>query len=209
MPNVTVGEVVQVSLRGRALNQRIIFTHTYQVLTAPTNPTDWSDFADQFRSALVGQPSDFEDAYLACVSSGYQCEIMRIQAVAPSRLAVNDYVINQPGTRGTTNFSNLAAVVTLRTARAGRDQVSNKHIGPIATADATNGQMINAYLTNLNNLGALLELDIEVGETGAVMVPVIWHSRAQGPVPATDRIVSHIAQSSARVMRRRTVGVGE
>lgn len=212
MPSSLVGDILQVTFRGRYEQQRIMLVHHYR-LDAVNPFTDAQNvqlaLADKVRAG-AGGGNIIEGSYLACLPPQYTLEKIRTQTIALQRLVMTEVARNVPGTHGgDTETGNQAAVVTLRTALAGRSQVSNKHIGPIPQ-DVTvqdNGLVTVAYKALLTTLASNLAVQFADAGTGATFTPVIFHKTGTGPNYSV--IERWLAQETLRVMRRRTVGLGE
>jgi len=149
--------------------------------------------------------------YLACLPSQYELDSIRGQIIAPNRRVYSETLRGVPGTHlDTLETANLASVITLRTAFAGRNQVGNKHIGPIPSSGAvmTLGELTGAYKTLLTTLAGALMASIVPAGIAAVARPCIYHPDGAVP-PNTDWVESAIVGETVRVMRRRTVRLGE
>lgn len=207
------GDVYSLNWIGSIFGQRIMLTTAYEILTvdAGVEPSD-------VRSAMLvevcaGGGNDLiESDYLACLPPSYTLNRVTAQPFYPIRLVYEDAVRNVAGTHASdTEASNQSAVITFQTEYAGRDQVSNKHIGPIpqaATVQA-NGELVAAYKALLTTLGDSLTSNIVVAGLGLSMFPVVFHKNAEPPVSKTDRLIEFYVNDEIRVMRRRTVRVGE
>lgn len=212
MPSSLVGDILQLTFLGRYAGQRIMLTHHYR-LDAVTAFTDASlvqlGLLDEVRAG-AGGGNVIEGSYLACLPAQYTLEKIRAQTIALQRLVPTEVARNVNGTHGDdTETGNQAVVITLRTAVAGRSQVSNKHIGPIPQAVTVqdDGLLTVAYKTLATTLASNLNVQINNVATGAVFSPVIYHRTGDGP--NYSKILSYLTQPNIRVMRRRTVGVGE
>jgi len=213
MPDAALNDVWQVSFRGVYNAQRIILTQTYQV-TQITPPITDGNAALVLLNAVragVGGFDLIESAYLACMPAEYELQVIRAQNVKPNRRVYHEVIRTQPGTHAeVADTGNLAAVVTMRTDFAGRSQVSNRHIGPIPSTGTvqTLGALTGAYKTLLSTLAtALLQSWSEAIPT-ITFTPCILHPTDIVP-PNVDKITSAIVGETVRVMRRRTLRIGE
>jgi len=98
----------------------------------------------------------------------------------------------------------LASVISMRTLKAGRNQTSTKHVGPIPDEAVAGGEVSGDQRAALELLGTRLVTQIQIGGTGAIYVPSIFHRATS----TSDQMTNFSVPLSARVMRRRTVGVG-
>lgn len=210
---VEAGHIYALNWVGQIFSQRIMLTTHYKI-TAVNPDVEPSDV----RSAMLvevcagGGGDLIESDYLACLPPSYTLNRVVAQPIYPIRLVYEDAVRNVAGTHASdTEASNQAAVITLQTEYAGRSQVSNKHIGPIpqaATVQA-NGELVAAYKTLLTTLGDSLTSFIVVAGLGLTMIPVIYHPNFTPPDTASDPIAEFYVHDEIRVMRRRTVRLGE
>jgi len=207
MAAAATGQVYQVTFVGTRCLQRIMNTFHYVV----ENVAVGGNTVEQVYDILVAH---FEDAgslielFLNCCPTNYTLEEMWVQAVGPTQRYVKR--VEAEGASGEFGFTaetaNVSAVITRTTEKSGRSQVSALHI-PIG-ADAnwlTNGLLDATLLTPLLALAA--DIPTQIGTVPATTLdPVIYH----GPVPAAvpDDIITATPRQTARVMRRRTVGVG-
>lgn len=102
---------------------------------------------------------------------------------------------------------NVAAVLTIRTQKAGRNQVSNKHIGPLPSDGYDIGRVSPTLLTPLEILADNLRTALGTPD-GGIYQPVIYHKSGGGPGDNVDVLHSAVVQQQIRTMSRRTVGRG-
>lgn len=209
--SIPANSIMQLSILGAYAGQRIIHTRAYQLIEggggAETPAAVTQSFIDATTKLGI---FDQITGYLDMMSSGYTCQILQCQLVAPTRYAyVRSTVgLGVPGNRAATSTALLDAVLTMQTARAGRDQVSNFKFGPAPASDFTNGTLgedltgtIDAYKATI-----LQPISTTVGLTQ--WVPGIWHSRVPGPTIFFDRFTNGYVQDTARAKTTRTVRRG-
>lgn len=131
-----------------------------------------------------------------------------IQMISPSRYAGVGFTRNTNGNVVNTgmDITNVAAVLTRRSVVATRRGVSSLHI-PLGVDDTTiDAGVLSA--TTLTALGVIGNAILNTGNLGdGISVrPVIYH---RGATPLYDYVETFIAQPQVRIMRRRTVGLGE
>jgi hypothetical protein len=206
---IEVGDIVLFSIYGQCFGQRILFTHHYRVTGSPNPAQPTSGALDDFLSALnVDGASPTINLYKACLPPDYECTAGRAQVIAPSRSAYKQTELYDGlGTYATgTESSNQTGVISLRTENAGRDQVSNKHIGPIPAAAQVNGLLSDAYQGILGSFADKLLQSVTPAGTALTYSPIIFH----GGSPFTyDAVTNRIVNPTVRTQRRRTVGLGE
>jgi len=206
-----VGDIYQVAAVGRQGGQRIILTHYYRLaeINADVSDTDARDSLVLGVSDGAGGGDVLETTYLACLTEDYQLDYWRCQNIDPVRWAYVNLNRAVQGTHaGVSTTVNLGAAITLRTDAAGRKEHATKHIGPIPDDSATivNGVLQAGYRATLTTfLGSLLS-DVVDAAIGALWTPVIYN---KGSVPNFRRVMNGIVGDTARVQRRRTVGLGE
>jgi len=205
-----VGEMWGMRVRGTCHGQRILLTHHY-ILTDIIGSPDYDVVSAQFLNHLandVGGSDLIETKLLACMPADYVLDAFEVQLIRPIRLA---YTRKNRGTEGmhdeTTETANQAAAITLKSAFAGRWAQCTKHIGPIPQGPTTqvNGLLANAYKVKLETLGAALLTPLVTGLF--TMSPCIKHP--VGVHLGNTPLLTQTIQTEIRVMRRRTVRVGE
>lgn len=102
---------------------------------------------------------------------------------------------------------NVAAVITLKTDKAGRDQVANKHLGAVPLGFYVAGILTEDAINVYDNVAASLTNTIPVsnGADEFDLIPVIYH---RSGLTTSDTITQRQVNNTVRVMRRRTVGLG-
>lgn len=211
MPNIAEGDIIAFSIEGQIFGQRTLFTQTYQVQIEEGAPAvDVVEYLDAFlQEVKSGGPDPIVDSYAAVLSETWQSLKISAQKVSGQRSVRRDLVQAVVGARGPTSVGFTTAVITSRTNLAGRDQVANHHIGPLAAADVANG-LITALLETefAQLLDDLLEPTGPGGQPMTTMVPVIWHKKLPGPTIFADLVTSTYLQEEARTQRTRRVGHG-
>lgn len=205
MPPVAVGDIIQVTMKGRANDQTTLTVFHYQTVVAPSG-TDGvvqiKNFADGF-DAGIQSPGP---ALLQCISETWTWESTRAQNIYPNRQIYVDSLVDLPGIRpDTCTAQNVSAVITKRGAFAGRRYIGSTHIPGIASGDYNNGLLT----PDLKGLMALAAQRYKLPYTptlGGGEYRMIIFNRAN---PALSLgIEATTVQPELRVMRRRTVGLG-
>lgn len=206
---VAVNDLFRVDLMGFCFNQRIILTHSYALSTVTGVHTESAASLALGGALIVGGTADLVSPYAALLPPQYTFDRIRVQKVAPVRFRYENTVIVGTGTHAAnTEATNQAAALEFHTALAGRDQVGVKHIGPIPQ-DVTvqdSGELTAAYKTLLQTLATNMKLSPSALGGNLVWTPVIAHKT---PVGSFTIITNNLVQETIRVMRRRTVRVGE
>lgn len=212
MPNAAAGQVYLITAMGSWAGQRIMLTHTY--LLDSVNPGVDAGLAVEtlikYIRGGVGGLDQYETKYLGLLPPQYTLNKWRGQVIYPDRLVIREVARGVNGAHPEdTETGNQAVALTFRTELAGRNQVSNKHIGPIPQGPLTqdNGMLTAAYKGLVSDLGQAMESGIADLAINSVWVPVIWHGPPPGLSPT--EITSWTVGDTLRTQRRRTVRLGE
>lgn len=146
------------------------------------------------------------DDYLACMCDQVTDVHLYAQWITPQRYAyITSPLLAATGVIGTDPLPpNDQASITLRSERAGRHSIGRKAIAGVPVASVTNGILQPAYIALLNALADKLD-DVYVGDEGEDYTPVIFNRVTP---ELSEVIVEGFGQTTVRVERRRTVGVG-
>lgn len=203
---VFVGDIVKLSIVGRCYSQRIMLTNTYRVSQAGTPGTSVKQNLSSFIGAVdVAGAADIMTPYLDCLQGDYQSLSIRAQVIYPTRLAYVELESVHLGQGGEGSVANDSACLTLRTDGSGRNQIANKHIGPVPDVVSISGVLTPAFRAKLSTLGGAMTASFQPGGAGAVYTPVIFHKLNA----TSDNVTAWIVSEQSRVQRRRTVGLGE
>lgn len=206
---LALGDRIGCAWRGTWEQQKYMFTHTWKVALTTSTQTLTRDLQDITNAFASLAPLSLLSLYRPCLATDYTINENTAQRVSPQRSVKVVRVQSDAGTGGGTAVTgNTAAVFTLKTINAGRSQVANKHVGPIATADYSAGKIGGALSTALALFAARFTASYAIPLTSLenlVLVPIIYHRAT-----ATDDLTDSIAVSDrVGTMRRRTLRVGE
>lgn len=205
---VAIGDVFLTTWAGTWDNQRIMLTHTYEIVNAIGAP-DEQTVADDLLQRLTSAGLDImETSYLNCMPQDYQLQLVTAQKIYPVRYRSRFLTFAKNGNIANNALTgNNAAVISFHTDLAGRSQVSNKHVGPLATAVGwfDNGVLTAGYKAVLGALANAMRTTVTAAGVYSAE-PAIYHRAAV--VPKSDYITGHIVQDTVRTQRRRTVGLG-
>lgn len=204
---VNAGDLIQLSWKGNCFGQRIMLIRNYRVSgtggsTQPTGQT----LAQIIDYMGPGGTAGFTEQYLNCLANQYTLDEIRAQVVRPTRsaFAARSYG-DVPGTGGATQISNSQGAITLRTANAGRNQVSTVKIGPLPAIYSNVGYISAVGRVQLLSMLDFLATSYNVTPPGITLAPIIWHA----PGLTYDALIGGSVWDQSRVMVRRTVGRGE
>jgi len=143
-----------------------------------------------------------------CVSEKVSDVKVRYQWGDPDRFAFieKDMPIGNTGAvAGDAMPVNTAASITKRTEAAGRSQVGTLHMPGLPVTWITNGALTQAAIDAYTVLRAKMILAISTVDPPAEFLPVLFKRSSPTVSP---QFTTTSLQGFARIMRRRTVGVG-
>jgi len=206
---VALNDLFAVTAVGECFNQRIMLTAHYAVIVVGTSTVEAVVTSDLIDSVRAGGGQDvLESDYLACLPPEYNLVRWVAQKIAPVRYAYQFLNRGEVGTHAnSTETANQAGVITLRTVLAGRQNISNKHIGPLPqdVAVQDSGLLTVAYKALLNTLGVQMVTQITGGGTATQWAPVVRHN---SPLNSFTYLSQTANGDTVNTMRRRTVGRG-
>jgi hypothetical protein len=94
---------------------------------------------------------------------------------------------------------------TKRAERSGRQFIGTFHMGGIAAGDLTAGEINGVRLAAFNAVRDELKATYTYAPGGEQFIPVIYHRAAPADSPV---VVNTVLQTTSRINRRRTVGLG-
>lgn len=201
-----VNDIISVDYKGRCFGQRIILTTKYIKSAGPEILPNADEVNLLIDDLIVGGGVDVLTDYMACLAPEYALEEIRAQRIYIARDAYVQRLVATPGTHASSaTVANDSACITLRTDQAGRNDISNKHIGPIPDAVSVAGLLTAGYRTLLANLATKLLTPAVIG-TGETWRPIVTGPH---PVYLATLLTTAIVGVQSRVQRRRTVGLGE
>jgi len=208
MPLV-VDEIVQISYRGRCFGQRILLVTNWRVDTTASTASvldDLTNIATDFEATSV--PGSICDVYMACLATDYTLEAVRAQVVRPSRSLYVDRTSAAVGTgQSACETANLAGTVTRVSLAAGRKGIATNHLGPLPSDAMVDGGLDSLQLGALGQWGVDFASPRTVTAGTIALLPVILHP-VGSPIASSD-ILTFRTSNTVRVMRRRTLHVGE
>jgi len=206
--NIAIGNLFLVTLRGVVFDQRIMNTFFYRCSAVSGNIP-----IDEAQSAFLAttQWADLVDSFHACCPDQYTADNTWLQTIHPGRYVKYQSPQTGSGTAGDCHTANLAAVITRQGNEADRHNNGSLHIvAPDADVlKVTGGALTQTYLDLLQLLAdeMLTNVSILVGVNTATFEPSLAYKQPSG-VFAMRTLFQAYPQNTARVMRRRTVGLG-
>jgi len=208
MPNALLNDIFRVTFNGEAFNQRIMFTMDYRIHSM-TGDHDVIGVQDELLDILCASGDDnLESAYAACLSTSYTGLVAWAQRIYPTRMRKSELGMSTVGSAGASELTNAAAAVSLNTVYSGRRHIATKKIGPIATATTMvdNGLLTVAYKDLLALFANAALNTVNFPLDAIIMRPTVFHPT--GVPPRYDDLTDFTIGQTARVNRRRTVGLG-
>jgi hypothetical protein len=194
---------------GRLNGQTVLNTFWYDLFTV--GPAASVEAVYDVIDAQVFAGGGLQQKFLAVCPDNYTLEQKWIQLIWPTRIMKRVLASNTAGTwLNGADTPNLASVITRRAEIADKHSVSTLHIPlPDPAVILTEGVITNApYLAALQALAAEMKDDlVGPGAPATTLRPVIFNPAQEAP-PSTRYIVQTVVNTTSRVMRRRTVGLG-
>lgn len=203
---LAVGQYYRVTHDLTMMSQRLMNTFNYRLDTVGTE-TDNEALGIAMRLVL-NAAGRLRAKYLLAIPPQVTLANTWIQTLWPTRMRKQTFVDALPGTlAGIASSANTAASIERNGDRASRHDIGRIQL-PAAndTGSITNGVITAAgYLAALNALGLEMITTITTAG-GSVLRPVLLRTPVDG---SFSYVIGGTVQTTLRVMRRRTVGVGK
>jgi len=203
----SVGDTWLVTLRGSVFNQLILNTFYYRVAYLATPGT--TNAKQGVLQGYLNTVGGFIDKFLAALPSDYNLDRLDIQKVGPYRTITLNQTFASNGLNGfNVGQANTAMSIERRGELARRFDVGRVQlVGSDDTSWINQGVLQAAAKTACANFGAqMVAAQGTLGSTDT-FIPVL--SRISGGTRINTDILLYEVQTTARTMRRRTVGVGK
>lgn len=201
---VSTDAIIEVTFQGRADDQVTLSLFHYRLNNAIAN-SDGTALADQLHTALIAAGS-LRALYLACCSNDFTLERMRYQWIYPTRYSAQDKAVGPLAglIADVMAPSNIAAALLKRTFLTGRRQRGVLHMPGVAVGSIAGSVLTGAAEALYSALGVRVAGTITLAGD-EVFEPVIFNKQ----FPVTSPTIQTVdPEHTARIMRRRTVGVG-
>jgi len=203
-----VQDMFQITLVGQCFNQRIMLSQHYRltVANAPLTDEEAADLLGSYWDPFTA--TDPRGKYLACLSTDYEAVEVWSQKIKPVRMRKRVATSEGSGTAGASEWTNCACALQLYTPYAGRQYISVKKVGPIATGSplCSNGNLSVDYKNIIDDFGDALTAKAIFSSGDVEFTPCIYNPNK---TPNYTYVDGHIVKNTLRVNRRRTVGLGE
>jgi len=208
-PNIVQADYLLLTYEYTLASQRMLSTFGYRISTLTGGTVPFDSFATAWAN-----DADFvslRDAIIDVLPSNVTIERYGIQRIGANRLAKYYANADLDGTNVAATATNVAGVITRRSFAGTRVGVGSVHF-PIPSDDTNivDGQLTAGLIAKLDAVAAwgpsLMSIALG-GGVNAVLSPVTFGKDQAGTL-FTSPIDQALTQETARVMRRRTVGLG-
>jgi hypothetical protein len=207
MAGLNSSDIVEVKVIGTLFNQRTLNVFHYRIEADSGEPV-YADAITAFANGFDAGTQSPVLAMLACQCPEYTLVGCSAQRVYPTRDRAYFSASGLPGTyAGECTQTNLAATIEKWSWTGGRHGIGSMHLPATPTEAQVAGSWVGPYLTLLASIAARLKLPYTPSEDpDCVAQPVIYNRiNKSASLPLQGATV----KPTIRVMRRRTVGVGE
>lgn len=206
---LAANSIVQLSYLSEWASQRVMLVRNFVVTANNSTQTVPADLGSILAKFSAGGAGTLLGSYLDCLAENVTVKKARVQAIYPLRTSYVEAPVGLAGLfTGDADWGQSCGVVTVRTDVAGRNQVGNVHVGPLADPTVVEGYLTEFVKLKLAALGANLagSWSVTAGAGSISLSPVLFHTTA---VPPSYSIITNASvQDTAREIRRRTVGAG-
>lgn len=209
--------VCQLTIRSTLFSQTVMNIFHYRLDLAGGVVAAGSAFLSDFNDALQAGGGMFE-TYINCMPAQVTNIVADLQWVDPDRFVKRTFVVNPlGGFSHVPTTANLASVLELRANIADKRSIGSKHLPGLGGTAVAGGIVQAALLAQIEEFADQCPLSVPVGVR--TMRPIIFgrarpsytnrHGVVIPAIPKSYReVASYVIHNTARVMRRRTVGVG-
>lgn len=210
---VALGAILELSLVGRHAAQKTLNVLHYGISDMTGGPTvDGDLITDSLLNTYWNNlgPGGILGKYLSCISDDFTLERIRTQWIHPTRYSFTEIVPEEQigAVVDPALPPNVSAVLGKRNESVGRHNRGSIHLPAVPSSWVENGLLTTASLAPHQELILMLKnsLNVTVGSGTATLRPLIFNQTT----PADSAGVSEmVAMPTIRIVRRRTVGVGE
>jgi hypothetical protein len=206
MPGLPFNSIIEVAFRGSLISQRTLNVFHYRVLSPSSIPVVADEMSALTSVIANNTGTNLFSSLRAVTPDNYFFTSISAQPIFPVRWRRSVRLTAQSGQRTEATVTNLQASITLVTDFSGRSHVGGKRIA-LSQADTANGNVINTLQVPLNAVADACKVPITVTNGDGTYAPCLYRRNGQGN-RFTD-ITGAFRQDTARVIRRRTVGLGE
>lgn len=201
---VSAGSIISYTIRGVLNNQEVMSVFHYKMIGAAA--PDITLLMDGV-NAVLGAAGSLYARWIDYVNNALVSVKTRIQVIYPVRYAYFEYTqaLTVGQGAGLAAPQNVSAAITRRGVDAGRGNIGTIHMPGVNANDIGSGNIVGGAIAKLTLIGSESNVTRASGVAGVDILPILYKRSAPG---ASVPPVSFIVQSSSRVERRRTVGLG-
>lgn len=208
VPRLAAGNVVQVVFFTTVNAQQCLNVLHYHVKEA-SGVKPYFEQLDAIMTA-VGDTgaATIGKALMESMSEDARMVWIQAQCVGPDRRPFARQAIGMDGTIvEPCNAQNLSAVITKQVEVPGRGASGSFHVPGLPVTAYAFGDLDAVYVNKLLTLAERINTTVTAIAGELVIEPVTYQKSAEGP-GTFNRIINAFPQTTLRVMRRRTVGLG-
>lgn len=185
-------------------NQILLNTFPYQQSSTPT--LDYVAFAQAIVLAMQA-PGSLQDSILQSITADCALASITLQPIRPIRYQAVVVAVGQNGQQaGLAAPQNVAQSIERRGVIAARDNIGRIQLPPCAASGIVNGGFTLLQAAQLQGVATAMMANFASGVPAVSLSPVLI---SKDPTIVPRPITGTTVKLSSRVMRRRTVGVGQ
>jgi hypothetical protein len=205
MAGLNENDIVEVTMIGSLFGQTIRNVFHYRVLTASSAIT-YVQAAFHIAQNFDAGPDSPGLPILAASAPQYVWDKTRVQRISPTRDVYVESTVALPGTNEVATTSNVSSVITKRGGLGNRHNIGSVHIAAPPTAAQVAGKWNAAYMLKLEAVAGNMTKLLKWALDGLELRMCIYNRK----VAIESKLVEFTQpQDTVRVMRRRTLRVGE
>lgn len=205
MALIAVGDRVLVTIAGSLCGQRTLTTFLYRISAVGAN-LEYADAMAALRSSLQGS-GQLVPKYKACCPTNWFSNSLWTQIIRPLRYRKLVEVLSGAGTSGSLALTgNVQGSITRAGEVAGRKYVGGVRV-PCGTDEIAidEGFLTSGQKLALQGLADAMQLNVITSGSVATYIPQVGVPK---PPDQSADLYTAFPQDQARVIRRRTVGLG-
>lgn len=208
---LAANDVIELSFRGSLFGQRILNVMHYYVAAPGTGTPEQQLLAlVSDIQAGTGSVAGLKSHFLDCIAIQYTLDSIRAQRVYPTRTVYQQVLSGDVGQWTTSDCqeSNIAASILKRTLTPGRMGLGRMQMAGLATDAALQGMLNPAnQAVPLAVWAADMLLNYVTSAPAVTFSPCLYNPTGAGL--RFSPLVATVVEDTLRVMRRRTLRVGE
>lgn len=206
--SITLGDIIEIRLGYVISGQRLLNVLHYRVSAEGSIPiTNGALWMQATATFFHNDAACIVQKMLQRTTNEVSFNLTQAQKILPVRYRAAAATSAQLGDIDPpTAAQNLSRVITKFTQNSGRGETGSFHMAGFPASDYENGQFTNAVILGDSQLADALQANFTPVADQATISPIILSRRDVG---VYGNIIGVIQQKSVRVMRRRTVGVGQ